>query len=365
MKKKVLVFGKFDILHPGHMYILSAAKKLGDVTVILESDQSIKALRHYTPYNSESIRKHNLENMGWEVFVRDTQHDRQYIINNLKPDILCLGEDQIFLLDIFSNFKNLKVIKFFKSNLYKSSHLRSILEDKSASVYLINKPKGVNSFKAVSVFRKVLNIKRVGFSGTLDPLASGLMIVATGQATRLLDWFHDLPKTYRASILFGQTSDTYDLEGKITINPQAKAFGKEILEKQLIKFLGPQKQRVPIYSAKKIKGQKLYKLARAGRQVKAPIVNIKIYDFKIDKFRYPNLQLTVSVSAGTYIRSLAGDLGEAMRTGALLSDLERVSIGDFDIKESLVLDKVTKNSLLKYRIEPKNIIESLNEYLRR
>lgn len=365
MKKKVLVFGKFDILHPGHMHILSMAKQQGQVTIVLESDQAIYAMRHYIPYNNEKIRKKHLQNLGFKVFVRSTKHDKQYLLDKLQPDILCIGQDQKFLLDNFGEFKNVQIIKLVKSNLYKSSHLRAILEDKSAGIYLIDKPKGINSFKVVSVLRKVLNTKRIGFSGTLDPLASGLLIAASGRATRLLDWFHDLPKTYQADILFGRVSDTYDLEGSVVIKQGAQAFDQTMLEKTLSKFLKHKKQTVPLYSAKKINGKKLYQMARAGQQIKAPTTDIEIYSFKINSFKYPHLKLLVSVSAGTYIRSLAHDLGQHLKTGALLSDLCRISIGNFDIKKSLALDKVTKDSLAKYRIMPEDIIESLNEYLRR
>jgi len=367
MNKKVLVFGKFDILHPGHMHILSCANKLGQVTVVLESDQAIKSLRNYTPYNNENIRKSNLKKLGFKVFVRNTKHDARFLIKELKPDILCIGEDQKYLQEIFTKFPNIKLelIKFVKSNLYKSSHLRNILGDKSAGIYLIDKPKGFNSFKTVSVLRKLLNMKRVGFSGTLDPLASGLLILASGKATRLLDWFHDLPKVYLADILFGQESDTYDMEGNITVNENAKSFTKAELEKVLNKFLGKQNQKAPIYSAKKVDGKKLYKLARAGKEVEAPSKEIEIYSFKINKFKYPNLSLEVSVSAGTYIRSLAHDLGRAMGTGAMLSDLRRTAIGNFKVINALPLDKTDKTSLPKNKLDVQDVINDLNQHLAR
>jgi tRNA pseudouridine55 synthase len=360
--KKVLVFGKFDILHPGHMHILAMAKKLGQVIVVLESDQAIKSLRYYSPHNNEAVRTKQLQKLGFEVFVRGTSHDAKYLINNLQPDILCIGEDQVYLQDTFSKFDNLnlEIIKFIKSNLYKSSHLKNILNDKEAGVYLIDKPKGVNSFKAVSVFRKVLNMKRIGFSGTLDPLASGLLIVASGKATRLLDWFHDLAKIYEADVLFGQQSNTYDMEGEIVINKKAESFSKIVLEQKLETFLGKQDQTAPIFSAKKVDGQKLYKLARAGKKVKAPSKEIEIYKLKINKFKYPNLNLLVSASAGTYIRSLAYDLGQAMDTGAMLSDLRRIAIGDFDVKNSLSLEKVDKASLSKNKLEVQEVIDIIN-----
>jgi len=294
MNKKVLVFGKFDIFHPGHKYILTVAKKLGQVTVVLESDQAIKKWGHYQPYHDQNFRKHKLEKLGFRVFVRHLEQGADYIIDSLRPDILCLGEDQKLLQKIFSPFPNinLEIIKFIKSNLYKSSHLTPILEDLTAGVYLIDKPKGVNSFRAVAVIRKVLNMRRVGFSGTLDPLASGLLIVATGRATRLLDWFHDLSKTYQAKIVFGKESSSYDLEMPALENKSAKSFTKKQLEKVLAGFMGKKIQTTPIYSAKKVQGEKAYLLARSGQSFKPPIQEIEIYKLKIHlKFIIGNLKL--------------------------------------------------------------------------
>ena len=240
--------------------------------------------------------------------------------------------------------------------------IQNILDDPQAGFYLIDKPKQVNSFKAVAILRKVLNIKKVGFAGTLDPLASGLLIMATAKATKFLDVFHNLPKTYIADVLFGQTSDTYDLEGKIEVNKNAKKFDLENLEKNLAKFLGEQEQQAPIYSAKKIGGQKLHKLARAGKKVTAPTKKIEIYNLEILDFEYPKAKIKVTASAGTYIRSLAHDLGQTLGMGALLADLRRTNIGDFDINKALSLDKVTKQSLEQIKLDTAQVISSLDQY---
>lgn len=240
-----------------------------------------------------------------------------------------------------------------------SKKFNNILEDPLAKIYLIDKPKGDNSFRAVSVLRKVLGIKKIGFAGTLDPLASGLLIMATGKATRLLDYFHYLPKVYQADILFGQTSETYDLEGELIENKNAKKFTKTKLEKHLKKFEGKIDQRAPIFSAKKVGGQKLNKLARAGKKVVAPTKKVEIYDLSIKSFYYPKLQLEVKCSAGTYIRSLAHDLGESLGTGAVLTDLRRTAIGKLSIKDSLPLEKADKKTLPAHSID----IEKIKDFL--
>ena len=135
--------------------------------------------------------------------------------------------------------------------------IKNILADSQAGFYLLDKAKGDHSFAYVSLLRRLLNLKKVGFAGTLDPLASGLLILASGSATKLLDIFHEWPKKYLAAITFGKTSTTYDLEGEIEEQPNAKAFSLEILQAALKKLTGEIDQQAPVYSAKKINGQKL------------------------------------------------------------------------------------------------------------
>ena len=239
--------------------------------------------------------------------------------------------------------------------------IKAILEDKNAKIYLLNKPKNINSFKLVSKLRKVLNLKKVGFSGTLDPLATGLMILATGRATKLLDYWHQFPKIYRAKIMFGRKSETYDLEGRVEINKDAKKFNKKELENVLKDFLGKQKQTAPIFSAKKINGVKLHILARKGKNVILPKSVIEIFYLKIINFKYPNLILEIKCSAGTYIRSITNDVGKKLKTGALLIDLKRISIGNLNINDSLDFIKINKNNLKNNYINPKEIIKFLDQ----
>lgn len=366
---KVLIFGKFEILHPGHIYLMVKAQKEGAVTAILESDENIKKIHNFTPYYNEKDRKDKLLKYNIKVCIRRNKNFED-IIKKQKPDLLYLGHDQNYIYGEFKklakqyNFKIKKAL-VYNNNLFKSSRLKGILEDEHAFVHLIDKPKGVQSFKTVAVLRKTLDMKKVGFSGTLDPLASGLMILASGRATRLLDWFHILPKVYQADIIFGQTSASYDLETEIIVNKNTKAFGKDFLEDNLKYFLGKQNQQAPIFSAKKVDGKRLYKLARQGIKVEAPSKEIEIYDIKIDKFEYPKTTITVAVSAGTYIRSLAYDLGQKTGQGALLSGLKRTSIGDFKLDKALFLDNIDKRALIKNAIKAEEIIESLNQWFYR
>jgi len=366
---KVLIFGKFDILHPGHIFLVVAAQQEGEVTAILESDKNIKKHHNFIPYYDESTRKKKLLKYKTDVFIRQ-QESFEDIIKTHQPDILFLGHDQEYIHSQFKklskeyNFK-IKQAKAHNENLFKSSRLRSVLEDKQAFVYLIDKPKGEQSFKAVAALRRILDMKKVGFSGTLDPLASGLMILASGKATRLLDWFHSLPKIYQADIVFGQTSASYDLETEVIVNKEAKKFNKEYLLEKLKFFVGKQNQTAPVFSAKKVDGKRLYKLARQGKDVKAPSKEIEIYSIKLDSFFYPNCTITTAVSAGTYIRSLVYDLGQKTGQGALMTDLRRTAIGDFKLKNSLSLDNMDKQALMKQAIRPDELIESLNQWFYR
>ena len=255
-----------------------------------------------------------------------------------------------------------KTAQEFVEKFLTDNKKQSIINDPQAKVYLIDKPKGTHSFRAVSVLRKVLDIKKVGFAGTLDPLASGLLIVAVGRATRLLDWFHFLPKTYQADIIFGQTSDTYDLEGEIKSKKKVEKFDREFLEQQIDKFIGKQPQQAPVYSAKKVSGQKLHIMARKGKTINPPSKEVEIYKIEVLNFDFPRLKIKVSCSAGTYIRSLAHDLGQVTGQGALLSDLRRISIGEFKIDQAILLDKVDKDTLVKQAISAEKIIASLNQH---
>ncbi len=241
--------------------------------------------------------------------------------------------------------------------------IEKILADENLGIFLVDKPKGLHSFNIVSRVRKILDLKKVGFSGTLDPLASGLMIVASGQATKLLDLFHSLPKEYEAELIFGQTSPSFDLEHEPTINILAKEFGKDILVKAIDKFIGEQMQQVPVYSAVKVQGQKLHNMARRGKEVVAPKKKINIFKIDILEFAYPKAKILVACSAGTYIRSLANDLGQELGVGAILSDLRRTAIGDLSVKKAVKIDGLDKDKLLASRISAEQIRGYLGEYL--
>lgn len=199
--------------------------------------------------------------------------------------------------------------------------------------YLLNKPKGITSFKAINDFARENKIQKIGHTGTLDPLASGLLLVATDEDTKLIEFVDKGFKTYKATMMLGKVSDTYDIEG-IVEQTNAAIPSIEEVEKALMKFLGKQEQLPPAFSAKKINGQKAYDLAREGKEVnlKPSLIEItEIKDFtEISKDTY---SFEVTVSRGTYIRSIIHDLGKNLGCGALMSDLVRTSIGKHNLSE--------------------------------
>lgn len=204
---------------------------------------------------------------------------------------------------------------------------------------LIDKPKGCTSHDVVNRWRRLARTKRAGHLGTLDPMATGLLLIMTGNATRLARFLEKQDKTYEAEIRFGFVSDTYDAEGEThaTGNPPPDSV---TVAGALDKFRGSFLQTPPPVSAKKINGVPAYKLARKKQQVELAPVPVEIKSLAIHEFRGDTLSLTVTVSAGTYIRSLAHDLGIALGCGAILSSLRRTECGAFRVENARTLDQL-------------------------
>jgi tRNA pseudouridine55 synthase len=185
---------------------------------------------------------------------------------------------------------------------------------------------------------------KVGHTGTLDPMATGLLILVLGKYTKKAAEFSKLDKTYQAELTLGKTSSTGDSEGEIVekslVRPE-----KSAVEAILTTFQGEIQQTPPQYSAVKIDGQRAYKAARAGKTVEIEPRKVKIYEITDVEYEYPKLKFTASVSSGTYIRSLAADIGEALGTGAYLSALRRTKVDMLDIADSLTLDNMNLESI--------------------
>lgn len=205
-------------------------------------------------------------------------------------------------------------------------------------VLLINKPKEWTSFDVVGKVRSNLRKQtgqkvKVGHAGTLDPLATGLLIVLVGKATKRQDDFMKQDKVYEVSMKLGQTSTTADEEGEKTTVSMRIPTQKE-LEEVVRSFVGVIQQVPPAYSAIKVNGQRAYKLARAGKEVKIDPRTVTIYSIDQLSYNYPLVMFTVKVSSGTYIRSLVTDIGEKIGTGAHMSDLRRTQIGEYSVADA-------------------------------
>ncbi|MEK7528918.1 MAG: tRNA pseudouridine(55) synthase TruB [Patescibacteria group bacterium] len=199
---------------------------------------------------------------------------------------------------------------------------------------LIDKPKGITSFDVIRRLRKVHNIRKMGHAGTLDPLATGLMIIGVGKGTKKLTGFIKLDKEYEGEIEFGKISDTYDADGVIKNAYSGGPIERERIESALLKFTGEFEQMPPIFSAKKIKGVPAYKLARKGEKVVLEPKKITIHAIDIMAYEWPILRVRVRCSSGTYVRSLAHDLGEALGCGGYLTELRRTRIGAYSVDQA-------------------------------
>ena len=211
-------------------------------------------------------------------------------------------------------------------------------------VILIDKPANITSFGVVARVRRVLSGQqgkkvKVGHTGTLDPFATGLMILVIGKECKNAGFYSKLDKIYEATVCLGKTSTTGDPEGELTEVSDTVPTKTEV-EIVLESFVGDIVQSPPIYSAIKINGKRAYDLARAGKQIEMPKRNVKIYSLQVLDYSYPEIKIRVNVSTGTYIRTLAEDIGEALGTGAYCSELRRISIDKWNLDQSKLLSEL-------------------------
>ncbi len=210
-------------------------------------------------------------------------------------------------------------------------------------IFNLYKPAGFTSNDAVAVMRKILNMKKVGHGGTLDPDATGVLPIFTGAATRLLEFAVEGRKEYVAEFQLGIKTDTGDVSGKTVAIKDVPEFSQADLERVLQKFLGKQKQMPPMYSAIKIGGKKLYQYARKGEEVEREARDIEIYALEILGFNPPEIRLRVECSKGTYIRTLGEDIAVALGTVGTMKKLVRTKVGDFELADSHTLDEIREN----------------------
>lgn len=208
-----------------------------------------------------------------------------------------------------------------------------------AFALLINKEETWTSFDVVNKLRYFLKIKKVGHAGTLDPFATGLLIIGVGKGTKALQEFSSLPKCYQSVIRFGIETDTLDKTGKIVAERTVTDLTLEKIEKAVQNLKGDIEQTPPMYSAKKVDGKRLYKLARKNQEVQRKAVKVTIHLAEIVDWNPPVLKMDMLVSKGTYIRSYADDLGKNLGCGAHLEELKRTAIGQYKLEDSFTISE--------------------------
>ena len=214
------------------------------------------------------------------------------------------------------------------------------IKNDSSGILLVDKPQGITSHDVVARMRRVFQMKRIGHAGTLDPMATGLLLILVGKATKASQYLMSLDKEYIGTIKLGEATDSQDADGEILVTKPVPDLKETDVASAMQKFLGDQYQTPPMFSAKKINGQKLYNLARKGKEVEREPRFIHISRYEITKFALPEISFIVRSSKGAYIRTLAHDLGELLGCGGHLSALRRTAVGQFRVEASSTIEAI-------------------------
>ncbi|MDP2691128.1 MAG: tRNA pseudouridine(55) synthase TruB [bacterium] len=213
-------------------------------------------------------------------------------------------------------------------------------------VLLIDKPSGITSFDVIRQLRKCLGVRKMGHLGTLDPLATGLLVVFLGKATKLIPYLTEAEKEYVVDLELGKTSDSYDVTGEVKSMKGFRMPTQEEFSDAVQSFLGPQLQIQPPFSAIRIQGKRAYELARDGKQVDLGKRQVSLFEIQIMDFTPPFVQLRLHCSSGTYVRSFVHELGEKLVTGAIMTQLMRTRVNKFSLEQAHRLDHVGEKNVL-------------------
>lgn len=219
----------------------------------------------------------------------------------------------------------------------------------------INKPEGMTSFNVVREVKRMIKNKKVGHTGTLDPIASGVLPICVGRATKFADYIVQGKKAYLAELRLGIATETYDREGNILYTKDVHLKDSEVLD-GILNFRGEIEQVPPMYSALKVNGKRLYELARKGIEIERKKRKITIYSIDIVSIKLPYVSFKVTCSKGTYIRSLCHDIGNRLNCGGTMWSLKRISTGGFDIRDSIALEELSKDNILNYMISVDKVL---------
>jgi tRNA pseudouridine55 synthase len=224
----------------------------------------------------------------------------------------------------------------------KKTSLDNYPDFQNGETILIDKPLRISSFRVIEKVRKIINFRKIGHAGTLDPLATGLLILCTGKKTKEIEKYQGLKKVYTGTITLGLYSESFDLETETSRFPIPEDVNEEKIVSLSRQFCGEIEQLPPMYSAIKKNGKRLYHSARKGKEVERKERKIFIYDFVINKVELPDVHFTIECSKGTYIRAIANDFGKALGTRAVLSALRRNSIGEFNVNDAFELKELSE-----------------------
>lgn len=223
----------------------------------------------------------------------------------------------------------------------------------------LNKPGGITSRQAVDVVKRLVRPAKTGHAGTLDPLASGVLVVCVGSATRLIEYVQRAPKRYTGTFLLGRSSPTEDIEGEITELVAAPQPSQTEIVAATRRMTGEIMQRPPAFSALKVAGRRAYDLARAGQEVELQARPITIHRIEALRYEYPELVLDIECGSGTYVRSLGRDLAESLGTSAVMSALVRTAIGGFRLEDACRPEELSRESLPQWLLPVDRAVESL------
>ena len=225
---------------------------------------------------------------------------------------------------------------------------------------IIDKKTGMSSYDVIRRLKRIHKFKKIGYIGTLDRNATGILPVALDEGVKLIPYLENVEKQYRAKFLLGVTTETQDIEGKVVTETPTGPFERRVIEDALASYLGRITQRIPAYSSKKVNRKPLYKWARSGVPVEQPTKEFEIFDITLLDYTHPYLDVTVTCSKGTYIRALASDLGEQLGCGATLHTLKRTKHGDFTENMGTDIDYFKmEQDLINYLLPLENILGSV------
>jgi len=216
-------------------------------------------------------------------------------------------------------------------------------------ILIVNKPSGMTSHDVVFKVRRKFQMRRVGHAGTLDPLATGVLVILLGKSTKLFEQFVGFDKGYRATLILGKVTDSADTQGKVIKEMAFDGITQEQVEGAFKGFRGEIDQVPPMVSAIKFKGKKLYELARQGIEVERKPRRVQVTSLEIERFNNPEVQFYLECSKGTYVRQLAADVGNVLGCGACISQIERTKVGMFNIEESVNLEDINEGHIRNWQ----------------